>query len=345
VAPIHRSGISAADCDEPPLKLLRQSGFIAWSLALALTISIGVIASLNPLFQHQPFEWHRFVGFQKEVASRFRLHDSQHEWRLVMSGRKLKPVIDASHNDRRKRRRPAFALPRFVPIADESVDFLPAYRNALSQSKRLLVRKQGVTRAVRASRILPYWIAKSLLFGDEIADFAFGESDKIYPSGSGGRVAYVFEHKLKSNVCAVDVVGERLYECNSLGVNPRAFRQFKFLLRSYGLSSRRVSLPLYLGGGLLALFERRAKYEKCGGSSSNPKESEDIEIPLLPKCPSPKFLFALAVVTFGSLWLSDFRLTTMKHSEPVADLIWFVGWMGDAICGAALLLSLANRHL
>jgi hypothetical protein len=95
----------------------------------------------------------------------------------------------------------------------------------------------------------------------------------------------------------------------------------------------------------MRFIQRQYKNNKRGECGDNTKTSENVEIPLLPKCPSPKLLFGLAMLTLAGLWLSDYGFTTMKYSEPIAGLIWFAGWTSGVICGTALLLSLANRYL
>lgn len=94
----------------------------------------------------------------------------------------------------------------------------------------------------------------------------------------------------------------------------------------------------------IANIERLQQYIESEPCGQDPQERKAIQVPLLPKCPTPKVLFGLAVLTLGGHWLSDYGFTTLKYSEPVAFMLWAVGFFGGAICGAALLLALANRY-
>jgi len=87
---------------------------------------------------------------------------------------------------------------------------------------------------------------------------------------------------------------------------------------------------------------RTENQERCEGGS-NAEQSEDIEIPLFPKCLSPKILLGLALLTLTGLWLSGYGFTTMKYSESVAFVLWAVGFFGGSVSGGLLLVCVANR--
>ena len=55
---------------------------------------------------------------------------------------------------------------------------------------------------------------------------------------------------------------------------------------------------------------------------------------------APIYLLCGVVLLLGGGWVSDYGLTTQEYSEPVADIIWFCGWLVGVIGGVGVMLAI-----
>jgi len=116
---------------------------------------------------------------------------------------------------------------------------------------------------------------------------------------------------------------------NVLVIYPRSFREFQLLGRVACLLTR--------------IHQGEQQSEESSEGSGSSESTPSIEDLLFPDRPSPKRLLCLAMLSIASFVISDYGLRTTKFPEPVAYLLWQVGWWAGVFAFTAFLISLFDK--